>query len=76
MSGNTRFDTVVNISNSVFGKTSDNIIIVNSEDYVEVYLAVKCSEYEGTDKNKMFINKKIPSSYYLRYSNAIYVKCI
>ncbi len=42
---------------------------VDDNSFSDVYLAVKYAEYEGTDKNKMFINKKIPSAYYLRYSN-------
>ena len=41
--GNTRYDTAVKVSDSVFGKTSDDVIIVNSEDYFVGYLATSLS---------------------------------
>jgi N-acetylmuramoyl-L-alanine amidase len=39
MSGNTRFNTAVNISNQLFTNESNNLVIVNSEDFVDGYLA-------------------------------------
>lgn len=43
MSGDTRFSTAVKISDTVFGKTNDNIVIVNSDDFVDGYLASSLS---------------------------------
>ena len=39
MSGNTRFNTAVNISNQLFTNESNNLVIVNSDDFVDGYLA-------------------------------------
>ena len=61
MSGKNRYDTAINVSKALYSNGSDNLILVNSEDYADGYLASSLSVVLNapiltTEKDYMDVN--------------------